>query len=925
MRGLGVKEEAIFRSADMSFIELYIPTEISRETLYLLGECGVIMFKDLNLHKSTFQRSYAFQIKKLNDIQHSLDYMDHIVKLHSNDTFKYLPPTITDASDTSTRLNSYNNPEHMNIPRIDDINNICEEIKLFQNRLQQLNDSYLELKSKLLKLLDERCVLYEVGKFLSYNPGLVIGGDTATDLEENQNLLSNRESANIPSDDLSTFAISDDEDEEIYNNNNNVFNNHYGSLIVGSIDRDKIEPLNRILWRVLRGNLFFHHTPINVNNNKYIKPDANSEDEAVEKDKDCFIIFTHGEILLARVRKIVESLNAKIYDFPNNNDGANNGANLNIRIEELSHILEATEQSLYTEILVIADQLPKWFQTISAEKYVYVTMNLFKNIENDSTALLGEGWIPTSLILETTNRLRDYTDLHHADSLKPVISLVETNRLPPTYHKTNKFTQAFQSIVDAYGIATYKEVNPGLATIVTFPFMFSIMFGDTGHGFILFLVGLYLILNERKFNLMKRDEIFDMAFTGRYVILLMGLFSIYIGLLYNDIFSKTMTFFSSGWSWPTDFKIGQTLEATKIPGKVYPFGLDYSWHGTENGLLFTNSYKMKLSILMGFVHMTYSFMFSLVNYRYRQSRVDIIGNFIPGLIFMQSIFGYLSWAIVYKWSKDWIKDGREAPGLLNMLINMFLSPGNIDVKLYTGQSVIQIILLLAAVICVPWLLLYKPLVLRRNHLTATRNKGYLRGVEFELSNNSDTNAGYHDDFDAFDFEVDTNDNHNGDQQVQHQMERSLLEEREENRPQVEEEQDQAKQEFNFGDIMIHQVIHTIEFCLNCISHTASYLRLWALSLAHAQLSTVLWDMTIQNSFSSHSPGSFLSVFKVVALFAMWFVLTVCVLVLMEGTSAMLHALRLHWVEAMSKFFEGEGYAYEPFSFKNLEQEGNTVE
>ena len=102
---------------------------------------------------------------------------------------------------------------------------------------------------------------------------------------------------------------------------------------------------------------------------------------------------------------------------------------------------------------------------------------------------------------------------------------------------------------------------------------------------------------------------------GRYVILLLSIFSIYTGLLYNEFFSIPLSLFgSSQWACKTnpslqdraEMELNHTLCPSAFSDGLertsrtpYPIGLDPTWHGTRTELTYLNSIKMKLSIILG--------------------------------------------------------------------------------------------------------------------------------------------------------------------------------------------------------------------------------------------------------------------------------------------------------------------------------------
>ena len=133
-------------------------------------------------------------------------------------------------------------------------------------------------------------------------------------------------------------------------------------------------------------------------------------------------------------------------------------------------------------------------QFLRKEKLIYLSLNKFKR---EGTIVYGVGWSYLNKAELIEAFYGSDTDLIQTDSprhLQLQIEEIQFKELkPPTFFKTNEFTELFQEIVNTYGVPSYKEINPAFYTTVTFPFLFGVMFGDIGHGSLLILFTLILV------------------------------------------------------------------------------------------------------------------------------------------------------------------------------------------------------------------------------------------------------------------------------------------------------------------------------------------------------------------------------------------------------------------------------------------------
>ncbi|SPP73660.1 V-type proton ATPase 116 kDa subunit a [Drosophila guanche] len=740
------------------------------------------------------------------------------------------------------------------------------------------------------------------------------------------------------------------------------------NYIIGTIRADKFESFELLCYRLFGFNLVVRFAELPL-------PMMDFHAHKTEKvRKFSLLLLTNSTMIWPKVNKLCHAYHVSIYECPETaRQRMALVEELSAEIEHVERILQESEH-IHIQILeVTAQDLYLLRVNLSKALRVYDLLNRLRPVGGleHQKYLQAECFVPVSELegvrgaLKKGTRIKggadrreqgqqtekqqkkpseqadadadadDDDDEPHLEpprqrtdeqSLPPL--LLRKNRqsshIPPTYFRLNKFTQGFQNLIDSYGISDYRELNPAPYTIITFPFLFAVMFGDFGHGILVSLFALLLIWKENKIAASQRaakeeNEILNILFAGRYIVLLMGLFSIYMGLIYNDVLSKSFNIFGSSWSCrynasTLDHMSGQlNLDPSSTyfySGNPYPLGVDPVWKVSgEDSITTFNSLKMKMAIILGIAQMMFGLSLSAANCILLKRNADLLLVVVPQFVFMICLFCYLVFLIFLKWLlygglKSSPYNTACAPSVLITFIDMMLMKNTeldddqCEKEMFNGERKLEYILVFVAFLAVPVMLVGKPIYLQRKQKKLKRERQQRDLRELKQRGRE------------------TLKEMRSAQRYSIESQEDAVNERRSFKPKT-HSADHAE-EFDLSEIWIHSGIHTIETVLGSVSHTASYLRLWALSLAHDQLSHVLWHMVLSKGLKTNAP-LVVSVPVLACSFLAWAVLTVAILVGMEGLSAFLHTLRLHWVEFQSKFYSGAGEPFRPFKFEPSSQ------
>jgi len=145
---------------------------------------------------------------------------------------------------------------------------------------------------------------------------------------------------------------------------------------------------------------------------------------------------------------------------------------------------------------------------------------------------------------------------------------------------------------------------------------------------------------------------------ARYLLLGMGFFAMYNGLLYNEFFAIPNDWFGSCYNTTSRLAPGDPGNPTynytdpylETWDCVYPFGVDPAWYISPDLLTVTNNIKMKIAVIIGIAHMAMGVSVKGLNAIYFGNYQTLVFEVFTGLVIMLGLFGWMDFLIFAKWT-----------------------------------------------------------------------------------------------------------------------------------------------------------------------------------------------------------------------------------------------------------------------------------
>lgn len=206
------------------------------------------------------------------------------------------------------------------------------------------------------------------------------------------------------------------------------------------------------------------------------------------------------------------------FNLPAELDG--NPKDIWMECEKEIHKLNFEIENKEDELVRIVDRDAEELIDLYAQINLYIKINNVKKFmaydENGLFYIIG--WIPAKELTTVLPKLSKEKDVKYV-----VKNHDEVASIPPTKLKNNRIVRPFETIVKMYGLPNYTELDPTTFVAITAFLLFGFMFGDVGHGLVIFLIG--ILMAKKKISM---GPVFEAG----------GIASMIFGILYGSIFGN---------------------------------------------------------------------------------------------------------------------------------------------------------------------------------------------------------------------------------------------------------------------------------------------------------------------------------------------------------------------------------------------------